>query len=1131
VDLPAPKPGGRTMAGGFANAKPARGTDGALLGDLDRSAPTGFADLPAPKGFADLPAAKGGNEPSFGDPLAPSAPPLQGLADLPAPKGAIDLPAPKGIADLPTPKGAVDLPMPKGTVDLPAPRGIADLPTAKGVTDLPKLGGASFGELDLPVPKAGADEEASFGDLELPDLPVRAGFGNIELPAPRANADLVPPKAATFQGVGPFGGSDESNFGDLDLGGPEASFADIQPDDLVALKEQSHTSTPPALQEEGGEDFGEAGLLSEEGEEDMEFGIAGQGDAEEENLGLPPELLRRNKGEVEQAEDAARGKRALHVLIGVAAVLVVLGGAGAALGMTDYGYFGVYFLERYLPEAGDARFARDAIERAEKTAATDTYRDVQKSLSLLGESRHKAGLNRELLTRSLVHEALFLVRFGPNPTSSAHVAAIMARLEERHGDAPGMDLARAADAARKQAWADAERSLTAAREQNPNDAYVGLLAGEVALHQGKLAEAEKAFSEALKHGGSARAQWGLARVALARTDVKAQRSAVEATLKASPLHAEARLADARLAWNAGEQDRALTELRQALGQEKIGDQLLRPSKPAKAEGYSLLGFIEESRGHLSGARKAYEDALSADPYLVEALLGAGRVLLRERRWNDALARFESALNLAQKSGGSIVLSGRRADVEARLGQGRALLALNRLQDAKATLSQLLKDNPNDPEIVRAAGQTEDALGNKATAEEMLSKAVELAPTTFASYLALAQHYFKENRADKASETLNEASTKVEENVEMRRMLGQSELARNRFDSAVHEFKRAVELDPQDLESQFGLGVGLRKQGQLAQAREIFEHIAQKDPQFAGLALERGELLEAEGKFDEAVATYKAARDKDPSDASIALRLGAAQVEAGKLDDADLTLQGVMRQMPNSAEAEYFTGRLALARGRGPDALTHFDRALSLDNSQALYHLYAARAALEMSNLGRTLEEAEGALERDGSLGDAYWIRGVVRMRSGAVKDALKDAKRALELNPSRYDAYALMAECYDELRQLPDAVNAYHMALEKDPQRGEWEYKLGRLSLDMGARGEAEIALNKAIALGDKMDPMPYWLPDAYRLTGELARSQNNRKLAVTLFKRYLKIAPDGALDRDDVRKLLKSWDVDLNED
>jgi Tfp pilus assembly protein PilF len=151
------------------------------------------------------------------------------------------------------------------------------------------------------------------------------------------------------------------------------------------------------------------------------------------------------------------------------------------------------------------------------------------------------------------------------------------------------------------------------------------------------------------------------------------------------------------------------------------------------------------------------------------------------------------------------------------------------------------------------------------------------------------------------------------------------------------------------------------------------------------------------------------------------------------------------------------------------------------------------------------------------------------MRSGAVRDALKDAKRALDLNPLRIDAYALMAECYDELRQLADATQSYRIALSKDPQRGDWWYKLGRLSMDRGARAEANEALEHARRLGDKIDPMPYWVPDAYRLSGELARTMGDRKQAVAHFRRFLAIASDGALDRDDVRKLLMSWEVELN--
>jgi tetratricopeptide (TPR) repeat protein len=317
---------------------------------------------------------------------------------------------------------------------------------------------------------------------------------------------------------------------------------------------------------------------------------------------------------------------------------------------------------------------------------------------------------------------------------------------------------------------------------------------------------------------------------------------------------------------------------------------------------------------------------------------------------------------------------------------------------------------------------------------------------------------------------------------------------------------------------------------LDKAGALFDEIGGRDAHFAGLTLERGQLYEARGDYAKAADNYKQALDKDPSDTALMLRLGAAQVEQGALDDAEQTLAKVIHETPNSAEAEYFIGRVALARGRGPDALTHFDRALSLDSQQPVFHLYAGRAALAMANLGRTLEEVEIALTRDNTLADAFWIRGVVRLRMGAVKDALKDLNRALTLKPSRIEALGAVAECYDELRQLPKAVQSFHAALDKDPSNGEWWYKLGRLHLDLGEYGPATEALKKAMELGDKKDPMPYWLPDAYRLSGEAARISNSKKTAIMLYKRYLEIAPDGALDRDEVRTILKGWDVELSD-
>jgi hypothetical protein len=83
-------------------------------------------------------------------------------------------------------------------------------------------------------------------------------------------------------------------------------------------------------------------------------------------------------------------------------VLVVLLAAGAALHFTQYGMFGVYFFDRFMPGAGDPAQVASAIRQAEEKAQTDRWVDLRESLRMLGAARRGAGLNRELLARSLV---------------------------------------------------------------------------------------------------------------------------------------------------------------------------------------------------------------------------------------------------------------------------------------------------------------------------------------------------------------------------------------------------------------------------------------------------------------------------------------------------------------------------------------------------------------------------------------------------------------------------------------------------------------------------------------------------------------------------------------------------------
>jgi len=1179
ADLPAVKKGGGTDLPAPKQPAPLS------FGDLDLPAPkkSAVVDLPAPKMNMDLPAFK----------QAADLPAPKMSVDLPAPKHSVDLPAPRGGgADLPAPKGQVDLPSPRaggarfGEIDLPTPKGGAiDLPTPRGgAIDLPTPRG---GAIDLPAPAndlpAPRGDDSSFADLML-DLPDFAGdskkkksddaFGDIELPPPKPAADMIASRERTIQGPArraptmqqQAAAAQQNNGPDSELppsllGGDESSFDDLNLEDDLGLSEPPVPSARPVPKKatpmparshashaqeddllgddlvdeeeeyEEGDDFGEEDFVGEEGEEgggdddeEMEFGISGD---EEGRASLAPDALRRQRGEDFEARQAASRKRTVTIIVRLAALLVLLTAGSAALAFTEYGIFGIYYWEKWLPEAGDPEFARSAIQKAEKMAASDTYADVQRSLKELGAARAKAGINRQLLSRGLLHEALSIVRFGEDPTSAARAVAILKRLDERSGKAPEMDLARATDAARRKAWADAGKLI------GPRDPYVELLAGEVALAQNKMDDAEKAFAQALKLGGAARAQWGLARVMLTRDDKEAQSAAVNETLKLSPMHVDARIAEARIVWSQGKEERGLHLLQVALGREPTEeDRYLWSSKTSQATGYSVLGYMHEVRGRLSPAKDAYENALRADGLRVEALLGSGRVLLRNDRAQDALPRFEQALKSATKGDSNpIVLSGRHADMEAKLGIGRVLLALDRAPEAKAKLLELSQALPADPDVGLALGQAEEDLNNLDAAEAQFRKSISLAPTRFDGYLALSQLFFRKGNAAKASEVLNDAASHVEETAHMRRMLGQSELARNKLDSAAHEFKRALELDPYDVEAKFGLGVSLRKGGNLEAAEAAFDDISKRDAGFSGLAEQRGLLLEARGKYTDAIEVYRKALEKDPTNIQLVLRLGAAQVLAGLLDDAEQTLAKVIREIPNSAEAEYFIGRISFARGRTADALAHFDRALGLDISKAEYHLYVARSTWELQNFSRTMEEADVAIKRDPYLGDAYWVRAMVRLRVGQVKDSLKDVDKALQLNPARTEAYAVRGDAYEQLRQLPEAIAAYRQALQIDEMRGQWWYRLAGLLADSGEHGQAEAALRRATEAGEKSEPLPHWLPDAYRLAGENAERRNDRQGAIRSYKRYIEISPTNSIDYGPVTKKLRSWGVELSED
>jgi Tfp pilus assembly protein PilF len=96
----------------------------------------------------------------------------------------------------------------------------------------------------------------------------------------------------------------------------------------------------------------------------------------------------------------------------------------------------------------------------------------------------------------------------------------------------------------------------------------------------------------------------------------------------------------------------------------------------------------------------------------------------------------------------------------------------------------------------------------------------------------------------------------------------------------------------------------------------------------------------------------------------------------------------------------------------------------------------------------------------------------------------------------------------------------YRRALTQQRGRGEWHARLGRLLADQGREAEAITALERAVSLGDPVNPPPVWLAPAHRQLGDLLRGRD-RARARHHYQRFLDLSPSTGAGVADVRAAL----------
>ena len=366
-----------------------------------------------------------------------------------------------------------------------------------------------------------------------------------------------------------------------------------------------------------------------------------------------------------------------------------------------------------------------------------------------------------------------------------------------------------------------------------------------------------------------------------------------------------------------------------------------------AEGLYDAGATFLRLGQMDRASDAFTRALAKDPAMADAYNANGVVLVRGRKYDEALQMFEQALELNPNDAGF------------RVNMAIAYHLQGRKEDSQKAYKEAIAINQDFSGILDFIGKTPSAAVRAAApaVDPLQRLAAEKAYNDGAAYLRLKA-----------------------------------------LDRALDAFDRAINMDPSSADAYNAKGVVLTRQRDYDSAVELYNKASAMDLDNAGYHLNLAITYHLQGKKKEAKEAYQNAVDRDSS------FFGQLEfiegVTSGKAPTALQT--GVTKLQKLSSNKAYDDGAAYLRLKAQDKAMNAFDRALALDPGNA--DAYNAQGVIQTQkrNYDDAIRLFNHAVGLDPENGGFHFNLAISYNLQGKKEDATKSYKRAIALDPS-YD--------------------------------------------------------------------------------------------------------------------------------
>jgi cellulose synthase operon protein C len=657
--------------------------------------------------------------------------------------------------------------------------------------------------------------------------------------------------------------------------------------------------------------------------------------------------------------------------------------------------------------------ATTQLQQLQKVAANHPYTLYLEALLAYQKKDYKSV--HDLLQRtlnSLPNNLPALELAGASELQQLHLTQAEGYLSRAVQAAPTRTMARrllVVTYLRMQQPTKARETLLPGLREEPVDASLLALAGEVFFRNGDLARAQTYFDQArAKSPSDGRLRTSLALVDMAQNPPAAGLDALR-DISASDTGATADMALISTLMQRRDFEPALKAI--AVLEKK------QPRQPLAPYLRSRVLLATNQTGH---ARDSLERALSVDGGYYPAIAALAAMDLADQKPLDARKRIEAFLQLQPKHAQALLAL---ADIASRTGAptaevakllSNAVVANPGQVDARLLLIELYLNNkdfknataaaqsavvamPDEPRVVDALGRSLQAMGDTNQALLSYRRLTELMPQSALPYWRLAD----------------------------------AQLGTKDRTSAMQSLEKALAIQPDFLDGQRALIALYLAEKQQDQALEIAHKVQSQRPKEDLGYVMQADILATGKQWDKAAAALRAGL-KLVSTTPMAMKLHTSLQAAGKGPEAEQFSAQWQKDHPLDAAFKFYLGDQAMARKDYAAAEQYFSAVLK--------------------------QQPESAI----ALNNLAWVSSKLK-KPGAVTLA----EKAVALAPQNPDYIDTLASLRSENGDYAQAVELQNRAMALQPRNPMLKLNLAIIHLRAGKRELAKKPLDELSALGD----------------------------------------------------------------